>query len=1064
MRNLIKINRALAAKKTKLLTLFCCLMWAATMFAYDASVDGLYYNLNSTDYTATVTYRSYYINSSIYNQDWNIQTADIPSSITISGKNYTVTAIGSCAFINCKKLTSVTIPSSVTSIGNAAFSGCSSLTSVTIGNSVKSIGGSAFSGCSRMNTVTIPNSVTSIGSDAFNGCSYLTSITLSNSITSIAANTFYECNRLASINIPNSVTSIGKYAFFQCDSLTSITIPNSVKSIGEYAFAACDALTSVNIPEGVTRIEKWTFNGCYKLTSVTIPNSLTHIGDYAFDYCPRLTSITIPAGVGYIGDYAFRDCTGLTFVTCKAIEPPTCGGYAFSGVVSPASIPLYVPAGSEESYQSADWWKFFKPIVPFETGKKYTITFVNYDGTELQVLKNVEAGSIPSYTGAIPIRPSDNLYTYTFSGWSPSVAPATANVTYTAKFRPTLIQIPGQDINSTWLQTGGTDLGVMTTSNSNVWTYNSYYGAVAQTGDGNKGWLLTPAMNLNDMKSVTLSFSHVHKNAGTFNKDMTLWVCADYKGSVEASFWQQLTISPYASNTDWTYVDVSIDVPLDKVGPNTVFGFKYVSSNDYAKWEIKNVHLQALCNNSVPKTYTIRFLNYDGSELQVLTDVKEGTKPVYTGATPTRPADAQYTYTFKGWSPSIVAATADATYTAQFTATEIQTIICEDATWLQTGGTDLGEITTNNPDIWYYDSKYGACAEANIGDEGWLLTPAENLKGMKSVTLSFNHVHKKAGTFNQDMTLWVCANYKGSVEASSWQQLIISPYAANTDWTFVDVSVDVPLNLVGANTVFGFKYVSSNNSAKWEIKNLHLEAVCGSVAPKTYTIRFLNYDGSELQVLTDVEEGTIPQYTGATPTRPADAQYNYTFKGWSPTIVAATADATYTARYLAVPVEQEPEATEADNVEVTATPTQEGSVILEWPAVENADTYTITIAKNGEVICTLVFNAQGQLISIAFAAPARDGNERSVAAAEQAAKGWRYEVKGLAANTQYTYSVTAKQNDDVLSSTTITFTMPAPQGIDDVKSSTNVQKFVRNGKVYILRNGKTYTVTGQEVK
>ena len=75
-------------------------------------------------------------------------------------------------------------------------------------------------------------------------------------------------------------------------------------------------------------------------------------------------------------------------------------------------------------------------------------------------------------------------------------------------------------------------------------------------------------------------------------------------------------------------------------------------------------------NNSTEQTYyTIRFLNYDGTELQS-TQVKEGDLPAYTGATPTKPEDENYTYTFSGWSPTIVAATANADYTAQFTATE----------------------------------------------------------------------------------------------------------------------------------------------------------------------------------------------------------------------------------------------------------------------------------------------------------------------------------------------------------------------------------------------------------
>jgi hypothetical protein len=969
--------------KKKIFILFLTLAASMeTMFASDAYVDGIYYNLDANSLTASVTYQG----ASSSSFDEYTGAIVIPSSITYKNKTYTVT-----------------------SIGNYTFSGCTSLRSVTISNGLTSIGQEAFKGCTWLTSVAIPSSITSIGHDAFNGCGHLTSITIPNGITSIATNTFYGCERLNSINIPNSVTSIGKSAFYACDSLKSITIPNSVTSIGDHAFFGC-GLTSVTIPNSITSIEDATFMST-SLTSVTIPNSVTHIGDHAFDACTRLTSVTIPSRVGYVGNNAFDCCVALTSVICKAVEPPTCGGYAFRDVVGPdgyGSVPLYVPAGSEQSYQSATWWQHFSPIVPIQIGNKYTITFVDYDGTELQVLTNVEAGSIPSYTGATPTRPSDNRYTYTFSGWSPSVAPATANVTYTAKFRPTEIQILGQDINSTWLQTGGTDLGEMTTSNPKVWKYNSYYGAVAQTGNGKAGWLLTPVKNLNGMQSVTLSFSHVHKNAGTFNRDMTLWVCADYKGSVGTSTWKQLTISPYAANTNWTYVNVTIDVPLNMVGANTVFGFKYSSSDVDAKWEIKNVHLQAVYNNVAPETYTIRFLNYDGTELQVLTDVAEGTMPVYTGATPTRPDDNQYTYTFSGWSPTIVAATANATYTAQFTATEKQPItICEDATWLQTGGSDLGEMSTNNTEVWMYNPQYGAVGKKQGGGTGWLLTPSKNLLGMQSITLSFSHTHKFATVLDDELTLWVCADYQGSVEASSWQQLTISPYAANTNWTFVDVSIDVPLNMVGANTVFGFKYVSTSSGyATWEIKDLHLEAECKYVAPETYTITFLNYDGTELQVLTDVEEGTMPVYTGVTPTKPSNEQYTYTFNGWSPEIVEATEDATYTATFSNV-----------------------------------LNTYTISAnAVNGRVEGTGEY-AYGTIVSLT-----------AIPDNGYVFNRWLDGVK----DNPRTITVTGDAAYNALF-------VPA-EGVDNISAPENIRKVLVDGQIYILRGDKTYTTDGRLIR
>ena len=70
-----------------------------------------------------------------------------------------------------------------------------------------------------------------------------------------------------------------------------------------------------------------------------------------------------------------------------------------------------------------------------------------------------------------------------------------------------------------------------------------------------------------------------------------------------------------------------------------------------------------------PVYYTIRFLNWDGEELQS-SQVLEGDMPTYSGATPVRPEDEQYTYSFSGWSPAVVAAAADADYTAQFKSTQ----------------------------------------------------------------------------------------------------------------------------------------------------------------------------------------------------------------------------------------------------------------------------------------------------------------------------------------------------------------------------------------------------------
>jgi hypothetical protein len=266
----------------------------------------------------------------------------IPSTVTYQSNTYTVIAIASSAFKNCRELTSVTIPNSVTYIGSNVFFGCSSLASVTIGNSVTTIGDYVFYGCSSLASVTIDNSVTTIGDYVFSGCSSLASVTIGNSVTAIGECAFCGCRNLTSITIPDSVTTIGKAAFYNCSSLTSVTIPNLVTTIGGEAFASCSSLNSVIISSSVTSIGSAAFQDCINLIKVNfnainctymgnfhypifyncplftildIGNNVRTIPSYAFFGCRGLTSVTIPNSVISIEKAAFADCSGLTSVT-----------------------------------------------------------------------------------------------------------------------------------------------------------------------------------------------------------------------------------------------------------------------------------------------------------------------------------------------------------------------------------------------------------------------------------------------------------------------------------------------------------------------------------------------------------------------------------------------------------------------------------------------------------------------------------------------------------------------------------------------------------------------------
>ena len=151
-----------------------------------------------------------------------------------------------------------------------------------------------------------------------------------------------------------------------------------------------------------------------------------------------------------------------------------------------------------------------------------------------------------------------------------------------------------QPLSVTYLQSG---FGEMTTDDSNVWSwYNKYSCAYASRSGGAEGNLFTPSLNLSGADAVTISFTHAHRFATNLETELTLWVTDDFKGSYEASSWHKLAITPYASNTSWTFVDALVNVPISYVGDNTVFCFKYIStSSGYATWEVKNLNISSTC-------------------------------------------------------------------------------------------------------------------------------------------------------------------------------------------------------------------------------------------------------------------------------------------------------------------------------------------------------------------------------------------------------------------------------------------------------------------------------------
>ena len=346
----------------KILSLIFVVMLPLFASAYDAEIDGIYYNFSGDN--ATVTYYDSNSNSNAYSG-----AVVIPESVTYNGKTYSVTSIGQYAFYKCWSLTSVTIPNSVTSIGYQAFCSCSSLTSVTIGKYVTHITAEAFSGTNIKKVIWLMNTppagygnligkINYVPSNNFSGLSNVKVYPLFNSMFEINGVKYVPVNpaertcdaidcvydeTCKNLNISSSVIyqgitlnvqnvmpylaygnenietvsidiegNIPDYAFSNCSGIKSVAFGEKVTGISTYAFYGCKALEAIEIPDYVKlTIGSNAFQNCTSVKSIVISNDCTQIGDYAFSGCTSMESAVIGNGCTQLGKYAFSNCQSL---------------------------------------------------------------------------------------------------------------------------------------------------------------------------------------------------------------------------------------------------------------------------------------------------------------------------------------------------------------------------------------------------------------------------------------------------------------------------------------------------------------------------------------------------------------------------------------------------------------------------------------------------------------------------------------------------------------------------------------------------------------------------------
>ena len=105
--------------------------------------------------------------------------------------------------------------------------------------------------------------------------------------------------------------------------------------------------------------------------------------------------------------------------------------------------------------------------------------------------------------------------------------------------------------------------------------------------------------------------------------------------------------------------------------------------------------------NFAINSYTVKFVNDDGTLLKEAQFVYGSTAFYHVNETPKKKPTVQYTYTFAGWDKKLGAVTDDITYTATYEATVNKykiTFKNEDGTVLQTGEVEYGKLPVYEKD------------------------------------------------------------------------------------------------------------------------------------------------------------------------------------------------------------------------------------------------------------------------------------------------------------------------------------------------------------------------------
>ena len=454
---------------------------------------------------------------------------------------------------------------------------------------------------------------------------------------------------------------------------------------------------------------------------------VTEINSNAFAGCGKVNTVSIPSSVKSIGIGAFQFCVNLDTVFMNPTTPPSEGRYAFYIQDGPAEPTFFVPFGCTAKYkQYNSTWRERKYVQPYlfqnfsVSPTSYTNNFtsnVEIDSVGI-VDGEQEAGNVLEYTGLepnseykdIPVVLTANTgekEIMNISFKTPALELTTkeskpVSETTALLFAETNMSDAETNCGFEWKRTTAPDemagtkvfcpvaSGMMAGRLKNLkddvyYKYRAFYqSAAGQMYYGEWQYIFTGDVTVEfDPVLYTYSATVVKETEATIS-GYALAGAADFteqgfeywaESRAEAQGSMGAMKRMPAALGEHFFVQASginMRVTLTDLDPGTVYKYRaYGKVGEQVYYGAEQSFTTR--GTYVAPSYLITFLNWDGTELQK-SQVATGTIPEYTGVTPVRPDDEQYTYIFKGWTPELVAVTADAVYTAEFYAEEATAI------------------------------------------------------------------------------------------------------------------------------------------------------------------------------------------------------------------------------------------------------------------------------------------------------------------------------------------------------------------------------------------------------